>query len=303
VTLRVEGVVKAFRGGDVRANDGVDVAAEGGEVLGVLGPNGAGKTTLVRQVLGLLRPDAGRIEIDGADVVADPAAARRLCTYQPQAQVPLAGLRPRRVIELYARLHGAERTAARDRARELLTRLELDDIADRPMQDVSGGTARLVAFSMAIASPGAVVVLDEPTNDVDPLRRRTLWELVRETADAGAAVLLVTHNVHEAERAVDRLVIMDAGRVVVAGRPSDLRRRRDAGLRIELLADSTLVVPDLVLDRRVVGSRIVGAVDETDVERIVQWCRAEQETGAIEEFSIGPITLEDIYAETVGQVA
>ena len=219
----MQGVVKAY--GSLRANDGIDVTVGRGEVLGVLGPNGAGKTTLVRQVLGLVKPDSGSIRIGGIDVVADPRAAHRLCSYQPQTHVPFTGLRARRVIELLARMHGASKADARRRAAELLERLDLGAIADRRVDDASGGTARLVGFAAAIARPGEVVVLDEPTNDVDPLRRRVLWDLVRETAEAGATIILVTHNVHEAERAVDHLAIIDAGRVAASGRPADLRRR------------------------------------------------------------------------------
>ncbi|HYD08829.1 MAG TPA: ABC transporter ATP-binding protein [Acidimicrobiales bacterium] len=298
--LVVEDVVKTYRRGRVRANDGVSLRAEAGEVLGVLGPNGAGKTTIVQQVLGLVRPDSGRIEIGGVDVIADRASARRSCAYQPQAQLPLAQLRPVRSIEITARLRGATTAVARERARALLERFDLEDVGGRPMQDVSGGVARLVGFCMAIAHPTPVVVLDEPTNDVDPLRRRTLWEIVRETADAGSAVVLVTHNVHEAERAVDRLVVMDGGRVVVAGRPSELRRGRPTPLRREVSGVvGDVPSPEFLVDAKRVGARLLGGLQGEDVEEAVRWCQQQQAAGEIEEFSIAPVTLEDVYVETV----
>ncbi len=231
--LDVQDVVKAFGRRRIRANDGLSLTARPGEIVGVLGPNGAGKTTLVRQVLGLVKPDAGSIRIDGVDIVDEPAAAKRLCSYEPQTPLPMTGLKPRRAIELTARLRGVERREARRRAADLLERLDLGEIANRPMQNVSGGTARLVAFAMAAAAPGSVVVLDEPTNDVDPLRRRTLWEIVTEMAERGSAVLLVTHNVHEAERAVDRVAIIDAGRVVLDGHPRELHERLGPSASLE----------------------------------------------------------------------
>lgn len=220
--LEVRDVVKTFGRRKVRANDGLSLSVAPGEVVGLLGPNGAGKTTLVRQVLGLARPDSGSIVINGTDVVENPRAAHESCTYAPQTPLPMSGLKPRRAIELTAQLRGTSRSDSKRRSLAVLERLELHDIGNRPMQDVSGGTARLIAFAMAVARPGHVVVLDEPTNDVDPLRRRILWEMVREVADGGATVLLVTHNVHEAERTVDRVVIVNNGRVVGAGRPDEL---------------------------------------------------------------------------------
>jgi len=299
--LVIEDVVKTYKRGRVRANDGVSLTVGAGEVVGVLGPNGAGKTTVVRQLLGLTEPDAGRINVDGVDVVADPAAARRLCSYQPQAQIPINGLKPRRVIELLGRLRGGDRAEVIARGAALLERLDITGAANKAIQDVSGGVARLVAFCAAIVVPGKVVVLDEPTNDVDPLRRRVLWELVREVADAGSAVLLVTHNVHEAERAVDSLVIMDGGRVVAAGRPSDLRRGRSATpLRLEVVAPSAIDAPSFLVEPTRAGERLRGGISEDDVDAALAWCRARRADGVVEEFALSPMTLEDVYADVVG---
>jgi ABC-2 type transport system ATP-binding protein len=295
--LEVRDVVKEYKRG-TRANDGVSFDLDAGAVLGVLGPNGAGKTTIVRQLLGLVKPTSGSITIDGVDVVTDPAAAKGSCSYQPQAQVPMQGMKPRRAIELVGRMRGLERTDAVARSNAMIERLSLAEWADRRMEDVSGGVSRLVAFAMAVVAPGKVVVLDEPTNDVDPLRRRLLWEVVREVADAGAGVLLVTHNVHEAERAVDHLVIMDGGRIVADGRPSDLRRDRAAPLRLEVIG-LDVEAPAFLVGGARVGGRVVGGLRDDDVEEALVWCRAQQAAGVIEEYSIGPVTLEDVYVERV----
>ena len=297
--LTVRDVVKQYRRGP-RANDGVSIDLEAGEVLGLLGPNGAGKTTLVRQVLGLVRPTSGSIEIDGADVVADPAVARSACSYQPQAQVPLYLLKPRRAIELLGRMRGLDRDVARAGAGVLIERLHLGEWADKRTQDASGGISRLVAFSMAVVAPGKVVVLDEPTNDVDPLRRKILWEIVREVAERGSGVLLVTHNVAEADRAVDRLAIMDGGRVVAAGRPSELRQAREVPFRFEAVAVG-VDPPGFLVNGARVGGRVVGGLRDGDVEVALHWCREQQAAGVVEEFSIGPATLEEVYVETVAR--
>ena len=220
--LEVADVRKRFHRGGVVANDGISLEVAAGEVLGLLGPNGAGKTTLVNQILGVLVPDSGSIRIDGHDVVARPALARRLCSYQPQSTAPVEGLTPREAIGLVGRIRGGAGREVARRASELLAALDLTAAADR-LVPLSGGMARLTGFCMAAVVPGRVVVLDEPTNDVDPLRRRTLWGLVRALADAGAAVLLVTHNVVESERGVDRLAIVAGGRVLAQGTPTSLK--------------------------------------------------------------------------------
>jgi ABC-2 type transport system ATP-binding protein len=297
--LEVRDVVKEYKRG-TRANDGVSIDLEAGEVLGMLGPNGAGKTTLVRQVLGAVRPTSGSITIDGVDIVAEPGAAATACSYQPQSQVPLFMIKPRRAIELLGRMRGLERDVARARAGALLERLELGEWADKRSQDTSGGVMRLVAVCMAIVAPGRIVVLDEPTNDVDPLRRKILWELVGEVAAGGSAVLLVTHNVAEADRAVDRLVIMDGGRVVADGRPSALRQAREAPLRLEAVAIGIEPPPFLVGGTRV-GPRIVGGLRDADVDEALRWCREQQAAGVVEEYALGPATLEDVYVEAMGR--
>ena len=195
--LEIENLTKVYRTG-VRANDGIDLSIESGEVFGLLGHNGAGKTTLVNQVVGLLKPTSGSIRIDGSDLVADPGLARRLCSFQAQSQVPIDGLTPRQAIDLLGQLRGASEADVRHRRARLVDGLELGEWLDVDAARLSGGVKRLVAFAMAAVTPGRLVMLDEPTNDVDPVRRRLLWQQVRELADHGSAVLLVTHNVVEA---------------------------------------------------------------------------------------------------------
>ncbi len=222
--LVVTGLSKRFGTGAaaVQANDSVDLTVRTGEVVCLLGHNGAGKSTLVNQVVGLTLPDAGSVLLDGVDAVAKPALARALTSVQAQANVPITGLTPRKAVELVGRIRGLRRPDARCRADALLDALDLTPWADKASEKISGGVARLTAFAMAAVAPGRLVVLDEPTNDVDPVRRRLLWQEIRRVADHGAAVLLVTHNVHEAEHVVDQVVLLDKGRVVTQGTPAGL---------------------------------------------------------------------------------
>jgi ABC-2 type transport system ATP-binding protein len=182
--LQIEELAKVYRTSSraretgTRANDGISLDIGEGEVFGLLGHNGAGKTTLVNQVVGLLRPTSGTIRIDGRDMVADPGLARRLCSFQAQAQVPIDGLTPRQAIDLLGQLRGASKADAQCRRERLVEALDLSEWLDVDASRLSGGVKRLVAFAMAAVAPGRVVMLDEPTNDVDPVRRRLLWRQV-----------------------------------------------------------------------------------------------------------------------------
>ena len=298
--LSVEHLSKTYRGG-VLANDDVTLDVAAGEVFGLLGPNGAGKTTLVNQVLALLVPDHGSIRIDDVDVVARPSEARRLCSFQPQAAAPVDGLTARQAIEIVGAIRGGERARIRQRSVELLESLDLGDIANRPVP-MSGGMARLTGFCMAAVVPGRVVVLDEPTNDVDPLRRRALWQQIRQLADDGAAVLLVTHNVLEAERCVDRLAIVAGGRVRAMGPPAQLKAELGAPLRLEITLDPEASVPALPGAATVVaetGRRLLAHVQLHDIGEVVAWAQHAQDAHVIAEFSVAAASLEDVYANWV----
>ena len=286
-----------------KANDGISVAIGEGEVFGLLGHNGAGKTTLVNQVVGLLRPTSGSIRLDGHDLVADPGRARRLCSFQAQSQVPIDGLTPRQAIDLLGQLRGASKADAQRRRQRLVDALDLGEWLDVDAARLSGGVKRLVAFAMAAVVPGRLVMLDEPTNDVDPVRRRLLWGQVRTLADHGSAVLLVTHNVIEAERSVDRLAILDEGRVIAEGTPAALKSDLGAALRLELVLDPSAQDPiasPFGGSATAVGNRLMVGVPADSAGSAVAWAASLQQAGAIEEYTLGPATLEDVYVALVG---
>jgi len=299
--LDVRDLTKQYRGG-VLANDGLSLDVRAGEVFGLLGPNGAGKTTLVAQVLGLLTPTSGQILLDGVDVARHPEAARKACSYQPQGSAPLEGVTPVEAVELTGRLRGGDRATVRRRTSELLTALDLDPWRNRVVP-LSGGVARLVSFCMAAVHPVRLAVLDEPTNDVDPLRRKLLWEQVRALADSGTGVLLVTHNVAEAERCVDRLAIVDHGRVQASGTPAALKAGLGGALRLEMTLEVGRPVPHLpgyLTSAVVAGHRVVTQAALDDAGAAVTWAREAQEAGVIAEFQLSPASLEDVYVRSVG---
>jgi ABC-2 type transport system ATP-binding protein len=298
--LEIDNLAKTYRNG-VLANDGISLSIGEGEVFGLLGPNGAGKTTLVGQVLGSIAPSSGSITIGGVDVVASPEFARESCSYQPQTSVPIDGVTPIQAIEMAGRIRGGDKRQVRARAAELLESLELSEWARRVVP-LSGGVARLVAFCMATVVPGRIVILDEPTNDVDPLRRKLLWGQVRGLADSGCAVLLVTHNVLEAERCVDRLAIIASGRVLSQGTGAAVKAAHSGWLRLEVMLEpdtSTPVTPEFLVRPARSGRRLIGEVESAALPQAIDWATRLREQGNAEEFSVGPITLEDVYVRHV----
>ncbi|MEV0728255.1 ABC transporter ATP-binding protein [Polymorphospora sp. NPDC050346] len=268
---------------------------------------GRGKTTLVSQIVGLLRPDAGSVRVAGVDAIADPATARRCVALQAQAQAPLDGLTPRTAIEIAGPLRGMSRTDARSSARALVDELDIGEWSNRRATPdgggLSGGIRRLTAFAMAAVAKTPLVILDEPTNDVDAARRRRLWKTVRRLGDEGAGVLLVTHNVVEAERVVDDLVVLDRGKVVASGSPNQLRGTNDNDLRLELSlqpdggdpSEFPRAVPIPIVRRVRVGRRVLMTLDAADAEAAVAWATTLRSDKRIDGYALAPATLEDAY--------
>lgn len=294
--LSFKEVTKTFRGG-VRANDAVSFEVNPGTVVGLLGHNGAGKTTLLNHVIGLSRPTSGHIFLNGRDAIADPDYARKLCSFQPQTQAPIDFITPRQAIEISAQLRGMGRKLARKRANDLVEGLDIAAWADRKGRELSGGVKRLTLFCMTIANPTSLIMLDEPTNDVDPVRRRLLWDQIRALSDDGTAILLVTHNVVEAEKAVESLVIMDEGKVIARGTPASLRTGLEDQLRLELVAFDYEMATNLARETNGTcsGLRVTATIDIDHSGDSIDWARKLQKEGLVEEFSISPVSLEDIY--------
>jgi ABC-2 type transport system ATP-binding protein len=303
--LDVVDVTKTFKGRTpVRANDNVSLRVEAGSVVGLLGHNGAGKTTLVNQIAGLARPDSGSIHVMNADAVAHPEQVRRLISVQAQANVPITGLTPRKAVELVGRIRGGSRLEVVRRTTRLLEELDLMEWADTPAHKVSGGVARLTAFAMTAVVPGKLVILDEPTNDVDPVRRKLLWSHIRGLADSGAGVLLVTHNVREAEDAVDDLVILDRGAVLACGTVAELTQplRSTLQLDVDMIPGAPIDWPPCATVMSQEGVHARASVPSRHSAEAVAWAQSSVESGEIDRFSITPASLEDIYIQLVGSI-
>lgn len=296
--LEVHDLRKQYRGGTL-ANAGISLSLEGGEVYGLLGPNGAGKTTLVRQVLGLLRPTSGSILVDGVDVVANPGFARRTIGFLPQGQFDLQSLHVDELIFSVATLRGLSRSKAAERCEDLIEQLDLGSFRSTSMHSASGGIRRIAGFAAAIAGDARLLVLDEPTNDVDPIRRQLLWNTIASLGQSGTTVLLVTHNLAEAERVIDRLAIIDGGRIVKEGTPASLRTLVTDRLQLDVVLTGGVVPHPALRPDPADGGRYL--FDQRDLPIVSNWLSSLREGGLFLDFRIGPPTLDDIYAVAVGQ--
>jgi ABC-2 type transport system ATP-binding protein len=229
--IEAEGLVKRY--GAVTALAGVDLSVPAGAILGVLGPNGAGKTTAIRILTTLSRSDAGRAWVGGFDVADHPAEVRRRIGVAAQATTLDELLTGRQNLEMIGQLSGLRRSAARQRAADLLERLELSDAADRQTRGYSGGMRRRLdlAASMIMAPP--VLFLDEPTTGLDPASRLGVWDVIRGMVGDGCTVLLTTQYLDEADHLADSIAVFDHGRVIASGTPRQLKSETGAA-RLEV---------------------------------------------------------------------
>ena len=222
-TIEARGLTKRF--GKTTALDGLDLVAEPGQVVAVLGPNGAGKTTFVRSVATLLRPDAGTLRVAGHDVRTEPAAVRRVIGLAGQFAAIEPAMTGRENLEMVARLFGQDRRTAKRNAQAVLEQLALVDAADRLSRTYSGGMRRRLDLGASLVGAPRLLLLDEPTTGLDPRSRIELWDAIRRLVEAGTDVLLTTQYLDEADHLATQVVIIDHGRAVAAGPPTELKRR------------------------------------------------------------------------------
>ncbi len=221
LAIETTGLVKTF--GSLRAVDGIDLRVRRGSIYGLLGPNGAGKTTTVRLLATLLRPDAGSARVLGQDVVHEAAQVRGRISLTGQFATMDEDLTGRENLVLLARLLGFTRGQARARAAELLRAFDLADAGGRQVKTFSGGMRRRLDIAGSIVATPDLLFLDEPTTGLDPRSRGEVWEIIRRLVDGGATVLLTTQYLEEADQLAERIAVIDHGRVIAEGTPSELK--------------------------------------------------------------------------------
>lgn len=300
--LQVQELSKIFskKGHKVVANDGISFNVDRGEVFGLLGHNGAGKTTIVNQIMGLLKPTQGDILLNNSSVVRSPGIARQICSLQPQSQISLNEITPQAAVAIMGEMRGLDKKTVKKRSAELFESLRITEWVDKPSEQISGGVKRLTAFCMAAIAPVKLVILDEPTNDVDPVRRRYLWDYIGGIKKDGTSVILITHNILEAERVVDKVAIMDQGRFVSQGSISEIKKKVDSLLKLELTpanSFNSIELPEWIIFNRQQNSKLIYKLKPEHAQQSINWVMQRVDEGKIIDYAISPVTLEDVYIE------
>jgi len=227
----IRGLTKRY--GDFVAVDALSFSVQPGEVLGLVGPNGAGKTTTIRMLMGILRPTSGSASIDGHDCFRDRVEVMRRVGYLPDEPVFYDYLRGREILRFVGEMHGLDRDEIRRRCDPLVERLGLADAAEEYAMNYSKGMKKKLALLCAMMHDPALLILDEPTNGLDPYATRTLIEIVKEKVALGRTVFFSTHMLEQAEKLCHRVGILYQGRLAAMGTLEELRGRLSKGGSLE----------------------------------------------------------------------
>lgn len=301
--LAVHDLVKRYGGRPVV--DGLSLSAARGAVTAVLGPNGAGKTTTVECCEGLRRPDGGRVRVLGLDPVAQAAQVRpRVGVMLQDGGLP-TGARAGDVLRHVAALHARPQSPDR-----LLAMLGLTEHQRTTVRRLSGGQRQRLALATAVVGRPELVFLDEPSAGLDPQARLAVWDVIERLRADGVAVVLTTHLMDEAERLADQVVVVDAGRVVAAGRPEELTGATDgvlqfsarAGLELSTLSialPGSVTVTEAAPGRYQVRAGPGGRIDAPVIATVATWC---VEAGVMPEgLALRRRTLEDVFLDLTGR--
>ena len=297
---------------EIVALAGVNLAVQSGEIFGLLGPNGAGKTTLIKCLTTLLLPTSGQMRVNGHDVLkeADAVRASLGCLLMGERGLywKLTG---RENLEYTGALYSLPRAACRQRAAELIERLGLGPVADRPVESYSSGQKMKVAFARALIPPAPLLVLDEPTNTLDVPSARELRAVVRELNAAGRTVIYTTHQMPEAEDLCKRVAIIDHGQVIACGLVDELKRDMQGGgaIRVEgVISEAAFAA---VRELALVNQAALGQADGRQQLRVVsaqprqllpELIHCLYSAGAqIEEIAPVTVTLEDVFLSLTGR--
>jgi ABC-2 type transport system ATP-binding protein len=235
--LEVQDLHKHF--GAIRAVQGVSLTVEKGEVLGFLGPNGAGKTTTMRMITGFLSPSSGTARICGHDITADPVAAKRAIGYLPENAPAYDSMTVLDFLGFVAEIRGYHNAQRAERVETALARCRIDDIRHQSIGTLSKGYRQRVVFAQAILHDPPVLIMDEPTDGLDPNQKFLVRTMIRDMASE-KAIIVSTHILEEVDAVCTRAVIIKKGRIVANGTPDALKAQSSTGRLEDVFRSLTL---------------------------------------------------------------
>ncbi|MCE5213510.1 MAG: ATP-binding cassette domain-containing protein [Methanobacterium sp.] len=239
--IETQNITKKFD--DFKAVDGLSLQVKKGEVFGFLGPNGAGKTTSIKMMVGLLKPTKGQVRIDGQDMRKLDKGIIGVC---PQELVLWDNLTCAESLKLMGDMYQVPKAITQERVEKLLGDLFLTDKADTLVKNLSGGMKRRLNLALGLVHQPEIVVLDEPSEGLDPQSRRVLWEYIRKLRDdEGKTVILTTHLMDEADRLSDRVAIIDHGKLLRLDTPENLKKEIGEGDIIEITLSDSRKIPEV----------------------------------------------------------
>ena len=267
------------------ANNHISLEIEAAKITAFLGHNGAGKSTLLNQMIGFTKPDKGDVSYGDISFVQNRKQARSMMSYMSQQYAPLEKLRGLNTLDIQKEMD------------QLLTELEIKEYRAKQGKDLSGGLKRLTSFAMALIGSPTIILLDEPTNDVDPIRREKQWQLLQKLAHKGHTIIIVTHNLLEVEKYADNYALFNHGKLIKSGPVQQITYQKQYQISFEFRnKDSLALFQDYTI---INGSICQIEVEEKELTRLLPKITQELDRKNIFNLSLAQknVSISDLYRE------
>ncbi len=303
----VSDLKKSFK--DLEVLKGINFTVKRGTILAVLGPNGAGKTTTVRILSTLIDSDSGSAQINGYDIINQPQEVRESIGLTGQFAAVDEYLTGKENLHMIGRLYRLSKDEIAKRTATLLKQFDLEEAANRPVKNYSGGMKRRIDLAMSLIASPPIIFLDEPTTGLDPRSRLTMWSIIKKLADSGTTILLTTQYMDEADHLADNIVVIDNGKVIAEGTSNTLKSKVGADhVDLTIAEKSTLdAAKQAVKGEKVeinTESRVLSFASKGGVTKLKQLLQKLEDAGVeVENVSLRRPTLDDVFLSLTGHKA
>ena len=300
--LEIKSISKKYKKSKYIANKSISATFKSGEIVALIGHNGAGKTTFVNQIIGITKPDEGDICYSGISFVRNPKIAREQVSIMPQLHAPLSGVTVSQAISSIMRIRGVSKNEEKILLSKILRELEIEDWKDTAGDKLSGGLRRLTSFAMTVAKPSNIILLDEPTNDVDPIRRKLMWNYLKKLSANGHIIIVITHNLLEVEQYADRYIKLEQGEIIKDDSTYNVNEQFFANLLIIDTNDKELMnsnnIPKVISIKPIDVGRFSITVSLEQMDLVLQWLLMMMKEKKITNYKLSPSSLESSYGGT-----